>query len=85
MQDGNRRKPVEASLDWKSNGHTTPGPGIEPGLSGPQRGGSTAVRYLLPQTFLFFMETAKFTTLQRYIASTLYISYQWANITHNAS
>ncbi len=31
-------KPAEASLDWKPNGHTAPGPGIEPGLSGPQRG-----------------------------------------------
>ena len=31
---------AEASLDWKPNGHTAPGPGIEPGLSGPQRGGS---------------------------------------------
>ena len=35
-------KPAEASLDWKSNGHTAPGLGIEPGLSGPQRRGSTA-------------------------------------------
>ncbi len=35
-------KPAEASLDWKPNGHTTPGLGIEPGLSGPRRGGSTA-------------------------------------------
>ena len=24
-------KPAEASLDWKPNGHTAPGPGIEPG------------------------------------------------------
>ena len=30
-----REKPAEASLVWKPNGHT-PGPGIEPGLSGPQ-------------------------------------------------
>ncbi len=35
-------KPAEASLDWKPSGHTAPGPGIEPGLSGPQRGGSNA-------------------------------------------
>ncbi len=34
-------KPVEASLDWKPNGHTAPRLGIEPGLSGPQREGST--------------------------------------------
>ncbi len=34
-------KPAEASLDWKPNGHTVPGLGIEPRLSGPQRGGST--------------------------------------------
>ncbi len=34
-------KPAEASLDWKPNGHTAPEPGIEPGVSGPQRGGST--------------------------------------------
>ncbi len=34
-------KPAKASLDWKTNGHTAPGPGMEPGLSGPQRGGST--------------------------------------------
>ncbi len=40
-------KPVEASLDWKPNGHTAPGLGIKPGLSGPQRGGSTAA---LPTT-----------------------------------
>ncbi len=37
-----REKPAEASLGWKSNGHTAPGPGIEPGLSGPQRGGRSA-------------------------------------------
>ena len=37
-----REKPAEAGLDWKPNGHTAPGPGIEPGLSGPQHGGSTA-------------------------------------------
>ncbi len=45
MQEENwstQEKPAEASLDWKPNGHTAPGPGIEPGLCGPQRGGSTA-------------------------------------------
>ncbi len=32
-------KPAESSLDLKSNdGHTALGLGIEPGLSGPQRG-----------------------------------------------
>ncbi len=36
-------KPAEASLDWKPNEHTALGPGIEPGLSGPQRGGSTVM------------------------------------------
>ena len=44
MQEENRstrRKPTEASLDWKPYGHTALGPGIEPGLSGTQRGGST--------------------------------------------
>ena len=44
MQEENRsagRKPAEASLDWKPNGHTALGPGIEPGLSGPQRPVST--------------------------------------------
>ena len=35
-------KPAEASLDWKPNEHTAPGPGIEPGLSGPQCRGSAA-------------------------------------------
>ncbi len=30
-------------MDWKPNGHTTPGLGIKPGLSGPQcRGNTTA-------------------------------------------
>ncbi len=33
-------KPAEATLDWKPNGHTAPEPGLDPGLSGPQRGGS---------------------------------------------
>ena len=33
---------MEASLDWKPNRHTAPGPGIEPGLGGPQCRGSTA-------------------------------------------
>ena len=45
MQEENRSirgKTCGASLDWKPNGHTMPGPGIEPGLSGPQRGGSAA-------------------------------------------
>ncbi len=28
---------------WKPNGHTAPRPGIEPGLSGPQRGESTVI------------------------------------------
>ena len=37
-------KPAEASLDWKANGHTAPGPGVEPGLSGPRK----ALRHLLP-------------------------------------
>ncbi len=44
MQEENlsaREKPVEASLDWKPNGHTAPGPRIEPGLSGSRCGGST--------------------------------------------
>ena len=36
------RKPREASFDWKPNGHTVPGPGIEHRISGPQRRGSTA-------------------------------------------
>ncbi len=38
-----REKPVGASVDWKPNGHTSPGPGIEPGLSAPQHGGTTAL------------------------------------------
>ena len=29
-------------MDWKPNGHKAQGLGIEPGLSGPQRRGSTA-------------------------------------------
>ena len=33
-------KPAEARLDWKHNGHTAPGSGIEPEPSS-QRGGST--------------------------------------------
>ena len=35
-------KPAEANLDWKLNGHSVPGPGIEPRLSGPQCRASTA-------------------------------------------
>ena len=50
---------MEASLDWKVCGHTTPGPGIEPGLSGPQCGGSTvtlpASRKLFFKTSLYFL------------------------------
>ena len=46
MQEENRstqrKKPAEASLDWKPNGHTALGPGIEPGLSGPQHRGKLA-------------------------------------------
>ena len=34
-------KPAKASLDWKPNGQPAPGPGIEPGLTGSQRGGSS--------------------------------------------
>ena len=47
MQEENwsiHRKPREASLDSKPNGHTALGPGFEPGLSGPQRRGSTATQ-----------------------------------------
>ena len=29
-----RRKPAEASMDWKPNAHTAPGLGIEPGPIG---------------------------------------------------
>ncbi len=36
---------MEARLDWKPNGHTALGLGIEPGLSGPQRGASTTMLY----------------------------------------
>ncbi len=47
MQEENRstrRKTcIEASLDWKPNGHTVPGPGIEPRFSGPQRPESPAM------------------------------------------
>ncbi len=46
MQEQNRstrEKPAEASLDWKTNGHTAPEPGVELGLSGPQREGNTAM------------------------------------------
>ena len=44
MQEENRsvgEKPAEAGLDWKPNGHTAPGLGIEPRLSGLQHRGST--------------------------------------------
>ncbi len=41
---------MEASLDWKPNGHTVPGPGIEPELSGPQHGGSTTTLPASPVT-----------------------------------
>ena len=34
----------EKNLDWKPNGQTAPGPEIKPGISGPQRGGSTATQ-----------------------------------------
>ncbi len=34
-------KPVEASLDWKPNGHTASGLGITPWLNGPRCQGST--------------------------------------------
>ncbi len=53
MQEENRStrgKPAEASLDWKPNGHTMPGLGIEPGLSGPQHRGSTAPLPASPTT-----------------------------------
>ena len=33
---------MEATLDWKPNGHAALWLGIESGLSAPQRGGSTA-------------------------------------------
>ncbi len=51
---------MEASLDWKVCGHTTPGPEIEPGLSGPHCGGSTvtlkpASRKLFFKTSLYFL------------------------------
>ena len=43
MQEGKQEYPEEtpakASLDWKPNGHTAQGPGIESGLSGAQHGG----------------------------------------------
>ncbi len=43
MQEGKQEypeeKPAEASLDWKPNGHTAQGPGIEPRLSDTQHGG----------------------------------------------
>ncbi len=42
---------VLASLDWKPNGHTGPGPGIEPVLNGPQQRGSTAT---LPVPLKYF-------------------------------
>ncbi len=42
-------RPAEASLDRKPNSHTAPGPGNEPGISGPQRGGSTATLPAFPR------------------------------------
>ena len=49
MQDENRstrsaEKPAEANWGWKPNGHTAPGPEINPGLSGPHCRESTASR-----------------------------------------
>ncbi len=43
-------KPVEASLDWKPNARTAPGPGIEPGVSGAQHWGRTATP---PASYMF--------------------------------
>ena len=37
-----RRKPAEASMDWKPNAYTAPGLGIEPGPIGAKRRGRTA-------------------------------------------
>ncbi len=42
-------KPAEASMDWKPNACTAPGPGIEPGLSGAQRWGRTATPPASPE------------------------------------
>ena len=44
MQEENRntlRKPAEASLVWKPNGHTAPGLAIKLRLSGPLRSSTT--------------------------------------------
>ena len=66
---------AEASLDWKTNGHTALRPGIEPGISSPQCGGSTAtlprVLYMLLQNydkaksvdFLFVVSSVNFVSL----------------------
>ncbi len=45
-------KTVEASLDWKPNGHTAAGPGNEQELSGPQRRGSTVMLPASPSIHL---------------------------------
>ncbi len=41
-------KPAEATMDWKPNSRTAPGPGIEPGLSGAQCGRRTVTPFAFP-------------------------------------
>ena len=70
-------KPAEASLDWKPNGHTAPGPRIERGLSGPQHRGSTIT---LPASPRFLNKFKNLDSLYCYGAISYDALYWWYRV-----